>query len=146
MKSIIKNFVSEISKELADTMNESGIFWRLLDAYNQLQEKEHDGVDYIFNLYNHEDLAACVKGGLGPKEISDMYHEITTCRKLKFFLFGQNYDEPKQFTTYGEIQELIVSRLDEIILNMLDYPESYEFLYDAVIGGKAAKLREELNF
>ena len=45
----------------------------VLKAYNDFQESERDGVDYIFDLNNREDLKCCVEGGMTAQEICGLW-------------------------------------------------------------------------
>ena len=64
METAILALVNALKRNIANDMHDSKkgevITRYVLDAYNAYQEQERDGVDYIFNIHNREDLACCV--------------------------------------------------------------------------------------
>lgn len=106
----------------------------LLKAYNRYQEDERDGVDYIFNINNQDDLIACVKGGLTAYEITDFNSKFNT---PIHFLFDCNHKEMIPMYT-DNIINAILSVLDEIIDNVLAYPwvDEYRAVYTHYITNK----------
>ena len=113
---------------------------RLLCVYNTHQEEERDGVDYIFDFQNKEDLVSCIQGGLTAEELAELvakFHEgggddelatffgdATTTK----FLFGCNHETP-HLLTYSALKNALLGNADEIVECMLKYP----FCYDNII-------------
>lgn len=103
----------------------------LLKAYNRYQEDERDGVDYIFNINNQDDLITCIQGGLTAKDIVNFHNKVQSWAKpTPHFLFGCNH---KEMTPMGSdnIVDAIVAVLDELIDNIIAYPwvEEYRAVY-----------------
>lgn len=106
----------------------------LLKAYNRYQEDERDGVDYIFNILNQNDLITCVKGGLTAYDITDFNSKVNS---TIHFLFGCNHKEMIPMRT-DDIINAILSVLDEIVDNVLAYPwvDEYRAVYTHYITNK----------
>ena len=106
---------------LATRMNsENEIFNLIFDVYNEYQESERDGVDYVFNLDNTKDLIACIKGGLTPEHIHGMV-EKKRRGYTNLFHFGCNHPIPEQLT-HNALKLLLTAYLDEIIDYTIAYP------------------------
>ena len=107
----------------------------LYKAYNDYQEGERDGVDYIFSLDNKEDLLACVKGGLTAREIAYLYNQ-SQIKTTPFFFFGCNYETPQVIETLKEFDNILCDCVKDIVLNIIAYPyayESYKGIYERYI-------------
>lgn len=147
MEKTIKTMVQKISGAIInDTRNvfsvEGDIVLKMvLAAYNDFQESERDGVDYIFDIDNLDDLKCCVEGGMTAKEIGGLYLGSQS-QHLRYFYFGCNYPTPKPIANWETLRQQLISWLPELIPNVLAYPfdnESYRQLYvryvtDVIIG------------
>jgi hypothetical protein len=110
----------------------------LLKAYNRYQEDERDGVDYIFNINNQDDLITCIQGGLTAEEIVKFHNRVKSwVNPTPHFLFGCNHKEMKPMGR-DNIINAIVAVLDEIIDNIIAYPwvEEYRAVYTHYITNK----------
>ena len=130
MKKILEDLVNVLTDEVKNNFNRLRPL--VLRAYNRWQEDERDGVDYLFNLSNQDDLIACIKGGLSASEIANMVGRIKDNPKnmTTFFMFGANHKEPKMFSIQPLDNQLLGS-LEEVLAYMLVYPyvEDYKDLY-----------------
>lgn len=105
-----------------------------LKAYNRWQEDEHNGVDYIFNINNPDDLIDCIKGGLTADEIANFVNSIKGwANSIPNFLFGCNHN--LQPLCNGDIYNLIYNNLDDIVDCIVAYPwvEEYRVIYVEVV-------------
>lgn len=100
-----------------------------LKAYNRWQEDEHNGVDYIFNINNPDDLIDCIKGGLTADEIANFVRVYVTPN----FLFGCNHKLIPLSKT--KIVKFIIDNLDDIVDCIIAYPwvEEYRSIYTDVV-------------
>ena len=81
----------EIANLLAMKMaTDSDIFNLVLDVYNEYQESERDGADYIFDLNKKEDLIVCIKGGLTARMVQELVNKLDD-GFTQYFYFGYNY-------------------------------------------------------
>lgn len=110
---------------------------RLLGVYNKYQEEERDGVDYIFDFQNKEDLVTCIQGGLTSEELAELvvkfhngveedetatfFSDVTTTK----FLFGCNHKTP-HLLMYSALKNAILGNANEIVECMLKYPYCYD--------------------
>lgn len=110
----------------------------LLKAYNRYQEDERNGVDYIFNINNQDDLITCIQGGLTAEEIVKFHNRVKSwVNPTPHFLFGCNHKEMKPMGS-DNIVDAIVVVLDELIDNIIAYPwvEEYRAVYTHYITNK----------
>lgn len=110
----------------------------LIEAYNNWQEGEHYGTDYLFSLNDKEDLITCIQGGLTAKEIAQLYNDRKSFGLSQYFFFGENYPTPKQLDTY-HISQVIMDNIEEIVKHTLAYGQStpstteFDFIYQNYI-------------
>lgn len=147
MKKAIETIVQKITCAIInDTKNvfcaEGDMVLKMvLAVYNDYQESERDGVDYIFDIENTDDLKCCIDGGMTAKEIGSLW-EGSHSKHLRYFYFGCNHRTPQPIANWETLREQLVSWLPELIRNVLAYPyayESYRQLYvryftDVIIG------------
>lgn len=150
MKKAINTMVEGIKKSIIRDLNDvysvkgNKVLNMLLKAYNDFQESERDGVDYIFDLDNQDDLKCCVEGGLTAKEICGLYHQ-SQMNTLKYFYFGCNYPKPQPINTWKELRMNLVAWLDELLPNVLAYPyayQSYRDVYTAYVTDVILELQD----
>ena len=121
----LKDAISQLCTEirmaiLRDYNNDCELQTCLLGSYNYYQESERDGVDYIFDITDKEDLNPI---DLGVGDIVYLYNNYKAGKTTQYFLYGVNYEEPKQFENEKDVDTQILSYLDEIIEHVLMYPE-----------------------
>ena len=112
-----------------------------IEAYNKYQENEKDCVDYIFDLFNQDDLACCVKGGLTANEISEMVCNFESSPlHSQYFFFGCNHEQASQLSE-DDITSQLKGFAEEIIVNMLIFPHCYNnVFYNMIIGSMVREL------
>ena len=137
MEKTIKTMVQKISSAIInDTRNVFSVkgdmvLKMVLAAYNDFQESERDGVDYICDIENTDDLMCCINGGMTAKEIGGLYLGSQS-QHLRYFYFGCNYPTPKPIPNWETLRLQLISWLPDVIANVLAYPfayESYKQLY-----------------
>lgn len=131
MEKTIETMVAKISSEIVkDTRNVysaegDSILKMVFAAYNDYQESERDGVDYIFDIENADDLKCCIEGGMTAKEICDLYLGSQS-QHLRYFYFGCNYPTPKPIANWDALRLTLVAWLPDLISNVIAYPFAYE--------------------
>lgn len=105
----------------------------VLMAYNRYQEDEREGVDYIFDLTNEDDLITCIKGGLRADDIAHLWNETDS----RYIFYGVNHAYPAPLTS-DEIFLQLDAHLDDIVTCMVAYPfvEEYKNLYVPFVTNK----------
>ena len=126
------NLIAVIAEETKRNLptNES-LISVTLDAYNLYQEEERDGVDYIFNINNADDLKCCVDGGLTANEIAEIVKNVNEKHYTPYFFFGVNYNRPKQLKEFKELTDQLIANADEVVRKVLAYPffDGYKQFY-----------------
>lgn len=141
MEKAIKTMVQKISDAIInDTRNVFSaegdmVLKMVLAAYNDYQESERNGVDYIFDIENTDDLKCCIDGGMTAKEIGGLYLGSHS-RHLRYFYFGCNHPTAEPIANWETLRQQLVSWLPDLIPNVLAMPfayESYKQLYTRYI-------------
>lgn len=140
MENVFKSLVAEIKRNIVCDLHQylgyDGKLLKLvLDAYNTYQKEERDGVDYIFDINNPDDLQCCIAGGMTAKEVAWLY-EQSQVNTTPFFYFGVNYQQPKPIVNYKALVTNLINWLDEILPCVLAYSylvKSYEKLYKVCV-------------
>ena len=110
-----------IVNQLAMTMaTDTDIFNLVLDVYNEYQESERDGVDYIFDLNKKEDLIVCIKGGLTARMVQKLVNKLDD-GFTQYFYFGCNYPTPISIK-FKDLKTNLYNYLDEIVDYIIAYP------------------------
>ena len=145
ISTLLKGIKSAIVEDMKDVRSDKGwkTFKMVLAAYNSYQESERDGVDYIFDIENTEDVICFLKGGMTSKEVCSLFLG-SNCIHTKYFLFGCNYEEAKAFNDYEEVAKNLIAWLDDVLAEVIAYPYSYDsyrelytwYMTDVVIGYK----------
>lgn len=135
MKKAINTMVECIKKSIIRDLNDvysvkgNKVLKMLLKAYNDFQESERNGVDYIFDINNTDDLKCCIDGGMTAKEIGRLYLGSHNDH-LQYFYFGCNHPQPQPINTWKELRMNLVAWLDELLPNVVAYPYAYQSYRD----------------
>ena len=128
--SLVKEMATSFRSLVAIAFDENDIHTinKLIDVYNTYQEEERDGVDYIFDFHNKEDLCTCIKGGLTAEELAElviMFQNDNSEDYTTKFLFGCNHESPYLLTRSVLITTLAL-HANEIVDCMLQDPFCYD--------------------
>lgn len=128
--SLVKEMATSFRSLVAIAFDENDIHTinKLIDVYNTYQEEERDGVDYIFDFHNKEDLCTCIKGGLTAEELAElviMFKNDNSEDYTTNFLFGCNHESPYLLTRSVLITTLAL-HANEIVDCMLQDPFCYD--------------------
>jgi len=138
MKNGIRTFVENINSVIACNMRNihttSGYdtLMMVLAAYNDYQESERDGVDYIFDINDKDDVICCMSGGMTTEEVAKLW-QGSQVNHSQYFFFGCNYETPKPIENLETLKRHLVGWLDEVMFDVLAYPYAYES-YKALYG------------
>ena len=131
MQKAINTMVESIKKSILRDLNDvysvkgNRVLNMVLEAYNDFQKSERNGVDYIFDINNTDDLECCINGGMTAQEIGGLWLGSHS-KHLQYFYFGCNYPKPLPINTWNELRMNMIAWLDELLPNVLAYPYSYE--------------------
>lgn len=128
--SLVQKMAMEFRSVVAIAFNEQDatMIQRLIDVYNTYQEEERDGVDYIFDFQNKEDLTTCIQGGLTAEELAELvikFHNDDSENYTPNFLFGCNHVSP-YLLTYSVLKSSLSLLANEIVDCMLKDPFCYD--------------------
>lgn len=111
----------------------------VLKAYNRFQEDERDGVDYIFDINNREDLKFLVeKCDLTASDIAKIYND-SQVNTTSLFFCHYNHDGIKMINNYEELVSILKSSLEEVVPCILQYVtrcREYQDIYEKYITEK----------
>lgn len=138
-KSIFSTTINNLIQMVADRLVRGQRFDLLLAAYNRWQEDERDGVDYLFNVTNSEDVICCLKGGLTMEQLRTMLNEYEA-NGIEYFYFGCNHPTPTMVTLEKVISQL-TANVDEIVKYAIAYPsvDEYKAIYELFITEEIVK-------
>lgn len=151
-ENIVNYLTATLWSDMVSTDNRekaNKVFNTLIQAYNEWQEGEHFGVEYLFNLNDKDDLICVVKGGMNSKEIAQMVMDKENFGMTNYFFFGENYTTPKQLTT-EQVASLILTNINAIVSYTLAYgaeanTDSFKFIYKNYIATLFNIIEEKVN-
>lgn len=128
--SLVKEMATSFRSLVAIAFDENDIHTinKLIDVYNTYQEEERDGVDYIFDFHNKEDLCTCIKGGLTAEELAELVAKSLDNDGENYttnFLFGCNHESP-YLLTHSVLITTLALNANEIVDCMLQDPFCYD--------------------
>ena len=128
--SLVKEMTTSFRSLVAIAFDENDIHTinKLIDVYNTYQEEERDGVDYIFDFHNKEDLCTCIKGGLTAEELAELVAKSNDNDGENYttkFLFGCNHESP-YLLTHSVLITTLALNANEIVDCMLQDPFCYD--------------------
>lgn len=107
----------------------------VLKAYNRYQEDERDGVDYLADINNKDDVKCCLDGGLSIPEFVSAYFDRETHHFTSYFFFGVNHPKPSFIITKEQLAAVLQNSLADIMPHMFCNPniKEYSALYEALV-------------
>lgn len=137
MGKIIKSMVRRIANDLIKDSNylyKPDKFNVVLAAYNRYCEDEKDGIDYLFNIYDQDDLKCLVNKGMTAMEIAEVYDKAQY-EKSNYFFCDCNHDV-QTIPSFEDVVGLVIAMLDEVCENALLYVtrcKEYQALYERYV-------------
>lgn len=135
--SLFTNFKEGLSQDILNDVTTRNHF---LKSCNFYQDEERDGVDYIFDITDREDV---MNTDLEVGEVYDLYNNFIHGKATKYFLCGCNYPTPVQFPNEKEFVSTLIGWVDEVARHILAHPsvcESHYYIYQKYIGGLSFQL------
>ena len=133
LKCVINTLKEDLAYELTLISNlQDEVLHLILNAYNQYQESEKEGVDYLFHIENTGEVICCCRGGMTTEEVAGVYNGYKEKKHTGYFLFGQNYDGATPIKTLDELKDILTGSLDEVLMHVVCYPyssDAYRSLY-----------------
>ena len=145
ISTLLKGIKSAIVEDMKDVRSDKGwkTFKMVLAAYNDYQESERDGVDYIFDIEDTKDVICCLKGGMTTQEVSELWVGSQN-NHATYFFYGYNHNGSKTFADCKEVADFLSTWLDDVLADVVAYPYSYDsykelytwYVTDIMIGYK----------
>ena len=137
MKQKIQSLLSDLCTvaQLRLESNDKEFTAIVLAAYNRYQEDERDGVDYLFDINNKDDVKCCLDGGLGVQSLAVAYFDYEARSYPPYFFFGLNHPKPSFFMDEDKLRRFLQGVLPEVVRHMFCLPDvdGYTALYEALI-------------
>ena len=124
---LVEKVTNQINAELVENHCDENTFNMFFKAYNNYQNEEHDGVDYIYDLDNQDDLENAVHDGMTSTHICALSRA-----NAKYFFFNKEKKMPIPANVLGAIR----ANLEEIVRCSIMYPfacDGYRRIYTAYI-------------
>lgn len=140
MEEIINKMVEEITIKIKHDLDNypyqgHDYLLVLLNAYNAWQEDERDGVDYIFNITNKDDVKCCLDGGMEMSEVVSIYNKWKN-GTTPYFMFGRNHKDAEIFYNPSNFVHQLISSVEDFLPYVITYPyanEAYQKMYSLYI-------------
>ena len=134
---VVNNFASAIEENVisAKSINDD-IIKNVLKAYNGYCENERNGIDYLFDINNNDDIKCVIDGGLGAADLAKLYlNNGHRNNYTQYFFYDCNNNTPRNVVNLVELKVVLTSMLREIVVCMFKYPylECYKPLYEACV-------------
>lgn len=139
------SLIDAVSNAIADDLMNSNaekrneLLTKLLKANNDYENDERDGIDYIYDINNSEDLRLLLKNEfLDAKEISVIWTAYSNGLSTQYFYFGYDYSNITTKASIVKIKSLddlcniILGNIEGVVRCIIAYPyayKSYEDLY-----------------
>ena len=123
MKNLLNSLVERVVNECKNDLRNGDykILRILVGVWNGYQESERDGVDYMFNINNTDDLKTCVDGGMSAKDIHALWSGVMG-DKTPYYFFGCNYPNAVQIVSMQELESHMFVCLEELVTFVITYP------------------------
>lgn len=137
--------IDAVSNAIADDLMNSNaekrneLLMKLLKAKNEYENDEGDGIDYIYDINNSEDLALLLKNGfLTAKEISAIWVAYSNGFNTQYFYFVYDYSNITakanivQIKTLDDVCNILLGNIKDVVKDIIAYPyalKCYEDLY-----------------
>ena len=134
---MVAEIKNAVANDLMSVKEEGALLKLMLNAYNTYQEDERDGVDYVFDLTNQDDLKCVVDGGMTAKEIGELYMG-SQVNHSQYFLCGCNYSKVVPIANWEMLRGIVMGFLDEVIEKVVTFPyvKGYREVYERYVTEK----------
>ena len=112
----------------------------MLEAYNLWQEDTHDGVDYIFNINNKDDVIYLLQNdkNIQVRDISSLYINQYNNNGTPYFRYGQNYEyHPKVLMSMKQLKTQLIDNAEWVITHLFLFAnntDTYHKIFNMYIG------------
>jgi len=113
-----------------------------INAHNFYQEEWCDGVDYIFDVTNKNDIKCLLDCGLDVDGMFGLYAKFKVGDTTQYFNCVTNYKTTMPFNTTKDVAAFIVNFIEELMKDVLTRPftcVAYIELYKLIVSSEYKK-------
>ena len=118
IEQMVKDITRMVMADMSDMTSQKGwkTFNMMLEAHNDYQYTENNGIGYIYNIESNEDVVRCLNMGMTTKEVATLF-DRSQVTHTTLFTYDCDNEVACQFYTYNEVIEELKEELIEKIRN-----------------------------
>ena len=140
IKLVSNAIVEDLKDNSSSVLDVDDIIDTMLKAYNMWQEDTHDGVDYIFNINNKDDVIYLLQNckNIQVRDISSLYINQYNNNGTPYFRYGQNYEyHPKVLMSMKQLKTQLIDNTEWVITHLFLFAnntDTYHKIFNMYIG------------
>ena len=140
IKLVSNAIVEDLKDNSSSVLDVDDIIGTMLEAYNMWQEDTHDGVDYIFNINNKDDVIYLLQNckNIQVRDISSLYINQYNNNGTPYFRYGQNYEyHPKVLMSMKQLKTQLIDNAEWAITHLFLFAnntDTYHKIFNMYIG------------
>lgn len=140
IKLVSNAIVEDLKDNSSSVLYVDDIIDTMLKAYNMWQEDTHDGVDYIFNINNKDDVIYLLQNdkNIQVRDISSLYINQYNNNGTPYFRYGQNYEyHPKVLMSMKQLKTQLIDNAEWVITHLFLFAnntDTYHKIFNMYIG------------
>ena len=140
IKLVSNAIVEDLKDNSSSVLDVDDIIDTMLKAYNMWQEDTHDGVDYIININNKDDVIYLLQNGknIQVRDISSLYINQYNNNGTPYFRYGQNYEyHPKVLMSMKQLKTQLIDNAEWVITHLFLFAnntDTYHKIFNMYIG------------
>ncbi len=140
IKLVSNAIVEDLKDNSGSVLDVDDIIDTMLEAYNMWQEDTHDGVDYIFNINNKDDVIYLLQNdkNIQVRDISSLYINQYNNNGTPYFRYGQNYEyHPKVLMSMKQLKTQLIDNAEWVITHLFLFAnntDTYHKIFNMYIG------------
>ena len=140
IKLVSNAIVEDLKDNSSSVLDVDDIIDTMLEAYNMWQEDTHDGVDYIFNINNKDDVIYLLQNckNIQVRDISSLYINQYNNNGTPYFRYGQNYEyHPKVLMSMKQLKTQLIDNTEWVITHLFLFAnntDTYHKIFNMYIG------------
>mgnify|MGYP003473211764 FL=1 len=140
IKFVSNAIVEDLKDNSGSVLDIDDIIDTMLEAYNMWQEDTHDGVDYIFNINNKDDVIFFFffDKNIQVSDISSLYINQYNNNGTPYFRYGQNYEyHPKVLMSMKQLKTQLIDNAEWVITHLFLFAnntDTYHKIFNMYIG------------
>ena len=123
IEQMVKDITRMVMADMSDMTSQKGwkTFNMMLEAHNDYQYTENNGIGYIYNIESNEDVVRCLNMGMTTKEVATLF-DRSQVTHTTLFTYDCDNEVACQFYTYNEVIEELKKWIAAVLKDILLYP------------------------